>query len=422
MGIGGAAPKWYAILVSRPVGSMSTSENESKGPGFALFGLLVGLATGFVVYAIAEYWVDEVSNERLSLTVLSTVAVFAAALLLLAERGAQLRAVPAAAIIAAILAFPTYTMLVVADDNANLASFPAMFWFLIGAPLSGYLMTTLVKSSLLEKTPPPYSAVFFHGLTLPLIAVGAHLFALLALVLIFAWAALLRAMDVDFFHKLFQEPWFMLPFLGAVGGLSIAMMRGMQSVLGALRYLLLLFSRIAMPITAVFSLTFVAVLLVNGTDAIFERPYPGGMMLALAFAGMLIFNGVYQNGEGGPPPAWLRLATIIALITFPIYAGLAAYAFWLRIGEYGLTPARIVGAATNGLAALYSVVCLAGILTELNWGGRRWMPLVAPLNTWMATVWIVVLVGLSTVINPWAISAKSQEARLASGKIAGCRI
>jgi len=398
---------------------MSTTEIQRPGPGFALFGLVVGLTAGVAIYAIAEYWIDDSASQRLAPTVLFAVSAFAAVLLLLAEAGARLKAIVPAAAIAAILALPTYFLLVAVDPNADLTPFPLAFWLGLGAPLSGYLMTALVKASLLEGAPPPYSAVFFHGLTLPLIFAGATFFALLAFVLIFSWAALLRAMDVDFFHNLFQEPWFMLPFLGAVGGLSIAMMRGLQSVLGALRFLLLLFCRIAMPITAVFSLTFIAVLAVNGADTIFAQPYPGAMMLGLAFAGMLIFNGVYQNGEGGPPPAWLRLSTIVALITLPVYAGLAAYAFWLRIGEYGLTPARIAGAAMNGLAALYSVVCLAGAFTELNWTGRRWMPLIAPLNTFMAVVWIGVLVTLaSPLVNPWAVSAASQETRLASGRVA----
>ena len=392
--------------------------DRKPGGGFALFGLIVGLAAGLAIYGIIEYWIGEATNAPVAQTVLLTVASFAAAFLLLAERGATLRAILPAAAIALILAYPTYTMLGALDEGANLTPYPALFWFIAGMHLSAFLMTTLVKASLLERAPPPYNAVFFHGLTLPLIAIGAYFFAILASVLLYAWALLLRSLDVDFFHRLFQEPWFMLPFFGAVGGLSIAMMRGLESVLGALRYILLLLSRMMMLITAVFSVTFIAVLAIKGPAAIFLGPTPGAFMLALAFVGMLIFNGVYQNGEGEPPPAWLRLPTIITLLAFPVYAGLAAYAFWLRVEEYGLTPPRVIGLALNGLAAVYSIVCLAGVLTELNWTGKRWMPLVAPLNTSMAVVWIVVLVSLATpVLDPWAMSARDQAARLIDGRV-----
>lgn len=400
------------------MGDRRVNAAEKKpGGGFALFGLALGLATGLSLYAIGEYWLDKVADKAMAGTVLCAVACFSAAFLLLAERGAILRAIPAAALIAALLAAPTYFMLRAATPSTGLAHFPSTFWFFLGGPLAAYLLTTLAKASLLTKAPPPYDAVFFHGLTLPLIAGGAKFFAGLAVVLLFAWAMLLKSMEVGFFHDLFRKPWFLLPFIGAIGGLSIAMMRGLETVLGALRFILLLFCRIAMPITAVFSLTFIAVLAVKGPTAIFVGPTPGGIMLALAFAGMLIFNGVYQNGQGGPPPLWLRLATIVSLAAFPVYAGLAAYALGLRIHEYGLTPARVIGAAMNALAALYSIVCLAGLLTEINWRGARWMPLVAPLNTAMAAAWIIALIALATPLaDPWTLSAKSQERLLMSGK------
>lgn len=407
------------IAARKGMAGMTGAIGEKPGGGFTLLGLLTGLAAGGACYAIGEFWIGEEKGEPAALTAFFAVAVFAASFLLIAERRASLRAILPASVIAALLSASTWHMLKETAGDASLDTFPMFFWFFIGAPLAGYLMAALFKGALLDGAPPPYRAVFFHGLTLPLIAAGAHLFAVLTFVLLFAWAQLLQAMNVDFFHELFQKPWFMLPVFGAVGGLSIAMMRSLDTVLGALRYLLLLFSRLLMPITAVFSITFVAVIAVNGPDAILEsRFYPGGLMLGLSFVGMLIFNGVYQNGEGGPPPLWLRLATLIALLAFPIYSGLAAHAFWLRIGEYGLTPARVIGAAMTGLAALYAIVCLAGILTELNWRGRRWMPLVAPFNTGMAAVWVCILLLLaSPILNPWALSARSQEARLAEGRV-----
>lgn len=390
-----------------------------SGKGLALPGLIVGLLTGAAVYGIVENWIDDRDAQALPIAVLFFIVTAAAAYLLLAETNRLLKAVLAAALIAAILVIPDYFMAGAAGDDANnLSVFPAFFWFGVSRGLAAYLLVTLVKASLEAGAPPPYRDVFFHGVTIPLIAAGAKLFAVLALILLFAWAALLKTMDVEFFNKLFQEPWFIFPFLGAIGGLSIAMMRGQQAVLGALRFILLLFSRIAMPITAGFTVTILIVLTVKGTGFVFDLPFPSIWMIGLAFAGMLIFNGVYQNGEGAAPPAWLRISTIIALIGFPVYAGLAFYAFTLRIEDYGLTPVRIAGLAFNGLAAAYSIVCFAGLLTELNWGGRKWMPWVAPLNTLMAAVWVVVLIALATpLFNPWALSARSQYQRLADERV-----
>lgn len=407
--------------MTEPIMTTAPEALAGRGRGLALLSLLAGLAAGGAVYAIVEFWGEANRPAPAAMTLLQIVITFTAGWLLLAERGRFLAPIVPAAAIAAALALPTFFFLSLDPGRAagfDFDSFPIFFWSSAAAPIAFFLMLTLAKAALETGAPPKYAAVFFHGLTIPLIGGGALAFAGLSLVLLYAWAALLKQMDVAFFAKLFDEPWFILPFIGAIGGLSIALIRGQQAVLGALRFILLLFSRIAMPIMAVFSVTFLLALAANGSDAIFGRPYPGGIMLGLAFAGMLIFNGVYQNGEGGPPPWWLRVATIVAVGAFPIYAGIAAWAFALRVDQYGLTPARIVGLAMNGLAFAYSFVLIAGLVTELNWKGKRWMPPVAGLNTAMAALWVVVLIGVSSpLFSSWAVSAKSQERILLGGKV-----
>ena len=408
--------------MAEPMMTTAPEALAGRGRGLALLSLLVGLAAGGAVYWIVDVWGATNRPGPAPVTALQFVTTITAGWLLLAERGRLLAPIVPAALIAAALAAPTWFLAAVGpvrDGNADFDSFPVFFWALAAAPIAFFLMLTLAKAALETGAPPKYAAVFFHGLTLPLIGGGALAFAGLSLVLLYAWAALLKQMDVAFFAELFDEPWFILPFLGGIGGLSIALIRGQQAVIGALRFILLLFARIAMPIMAVFSVTFLLALAANGTDAIFSRPYPGGIMLGLAFAGMLTFNGVYQNGEGGPPPWWLRVPTIVAIAAFPVYAGMAAWAFWLRVDQYGLTPARIVGLAMNALAFAYSFVLIAGLLTEINWKGKRWMAPVAGLNTAMAALWVVVLIGLSSpLFSSWAVSAKSQERVLLSGKVA----
>lgn len=400
--------------------SGSDQSRENAGKGLALPGLIIGLLTGLAAYGVVEYWIDGKDDSPLAVTVLFFIITTSAAYLLLAESGKFIKSLGGALFIAALLAGPDFYMAGIVDNETmNLTNFPAIFWFIASRGLAAYLLVTLVKASFDSGVPPAYKDVFFHGLTMPLIVGGAKLFALLALLLLFAWARLLKEMDVEYFNKLFQEPWFILPFLGAIGGLSISMMRGLQSVLGALRFVILLLSRILIIITALFTITLLMIFALKGVDVVFDRPYPSLWMMGLALAGMLIFNGVYQNGEGEAPPLWLRLPTLVTLIGFPVYALLAFYAFSLRIDAYGLTPPRIAGIAVTALIAAYSVVCLAGLLTELNWRSKRWMPMVAPLNTLMAAFWVIVLTLLATpLVNPWAMSAQSQYKLIASERIA----
>jgi len=394
---------------------------EESGRGLHLLSLAVGLLAGGALYLVADRWISKsAATPALAIAVFHFIAASAAGWLLLAERRRFLAPIVPALLIALACAGLTYWIGSQQAGAAHgLSAFPALFWSAIGAPLSTFLAIALAKAALETGAPPRYDSLFFHGLTLPLIGAGAGWFAGLALILLYAWATLLKSLDVGLFERVFSQPWFFMPFLGAIGGLSIAMIRGQRGVLGALRYVLLLFSRIAMPIMALFSLTFLAVLATKGASAVFATPYPGGVMLALSFAGMLVFNGVYQNGQGGPPPLWLRLSTLAAIAAMPVYSGLAAYAFALRVGEYGLTPPRIAGLAVNALAFAYAIVCLAALASEARWKAPRWMAPVAPLNTLMAAAWVATLALLaSPVVNMWAISARSQEARVATGAIA----
>lgn len=390
-----------------------------SGRGLGLISLAVGLLTGGAVYFITDRYIDVAEPSGLSVTALQAIVTFSASWLLLSERRDFLKPILPAAIIAAIIAWPTYWFAgLFIDRGDNLTDFPIIFWAAAAAPIVFFLMLTLAKAILETGLPPNYTSVFFHGLTLPLVGMAAALFAVLALILLYFWAALLKQMDVAFFSRLFDEPWFVLPFLGAMGGLSISMIRGQQAVLGALRFILLLLARILTPIMAVFSITFLIVVLFKGTGAIFDRPYPGAILIGLAFVGMLAFNGVYQNGEGAPPPLWLRISTLITLASLPIYAGLAAYAFHLRVSDYGLTPPRIAGMAMTMLAFAYSIVCIAALASEARWKSKRWLTPVAPLNTAMAVLWIATLLFISSpLFNGWAASAKSQEKLLLSGKI-----
>jgi hypothetical protein len=399
--------------------AINSGKGLGSGKGLALAGLIIGLLTGAAAYGVIEYWIDDSDEAPLPVAALFFIVTASAAYLLLAERDRLAGAGIGAVAIAAFLFVPDFYLASKVAGQDHLSEFPLIAWFLIGRGLVAYLLIVLVKATLESGAPPRYAEVFFHGLTMPLIAGGAKLFAGLALVLLFVWARLLKELDVTFFNKLFQEPWFIFPFLGAVGGVSIAMMRGQQSVLGALRFVLLLLARILILITALFTITILLVLFAKGVGPVFDRPYASAQILALSLAGMLIFNGVYQNGESAPPPLWLRVPTIITLIGFPVYAGLGFAALGMRVDDYGLTPPRIAALAVTGLAAAYSLVCVAALASEINWRGKKWMPLVGSLNTVMAVFWIITFTAMATpVADPWAMSARSQYNMLAKQKIA----
>ena len=400
---------------------VTAQTNDDVGiPFFALISLAIGAATGLGIHLVSEVWINDTEPAGAQIATLLGLGSFTTAFLLLVSNGTTMRALIGAVLITALLAIPDWRLTALIQNADGIDRGIVVLWFGCARWLTAYLLVVLVRSTSETGIPPKYDTVFLHGLTTPLIVVGAFICAGLALLLVYAWAQLMKEMGIDVIVELLKESAFYAPFLGAITAVAITMMRAQRTVLSAMRFLLLLFSRIAMPISAVFTLTFFAALAVNGTEAVFDRGYPSATMIGVALFGMLIFNGVYQNGEGKPPALWLRASTLITLLGFPVYSALAFYGLTIRIEDYGLTPMRIAGLAFAGLIATYAVICIVALLSEvIRWGAKKWMAPVGAANTFHALLWIVVIYALAfPLVNPWAISAKSQASLLENETIA----
>ena len=401
------------------MGASSTDISvRAPGSGFTAIGFATGLIAGVAIYVIGEFWLDEVRNPQSALAALAAVSTWAVAFLASARSGRFVQAAGFAAAIAAIIAAPSFWVLWVLEIGEDIHLLPALFWALAGAPLSAFLLTAFAKSTIDRGAPPPYSAVFLNGLTLPLVAAGALLLFGAAMTLIFVFVSFMRSADVEIFHGLAQEPWVLFPLAGGIAGAAIASMRGQHSVLGALRFILLLLARAATPILAVLSAALLVAVAASGFSAA-PGPSPTAAFLLIAFSIALAINGLFQNGEAPPPKLWLRAPVWLLLVVYPVFAGAAVVAVMMRIDQYGLTPPRVIAAAVSALAAAYAVVCVAGALSELNWRNKKWMPLFGPANMMMAGLWAITLIALaSPIADPWSISARSQTARVLDGRAA----
>ncbi|MEO1309758.1 MAG: hypothetical protein AAFV51_02165 [Pseudomonadota bacterium] len=324
----------------------------------------------------------------------------------------------ASVVIAAALAAGMARIYAVAESAPDIDTALPLFWLAAGGPLAFFLLLVFSKASIDARTPPPYRALFLHGLSLPLIGGAAKIFAGLICAFLFTWAWLFDSLGVSIFLEIVREPWFLLPFLGGVGALSVGVIRGRTAVIGALRFIVLLFCRIAAPLGAAFAITLAGLLAVQGVDGVFEGGGVASTMLAFAIAGMLIVNGVYQNGDGPPPALWLRLSTLVLLILIPLFVGLAAWALWLRVEQYGLTPPRFLGLAMVAQAVIYAAFGLIAAGSELHWRAERWMRPLGVLNTAHAGLWVVILFGLLTpLLDPYAWSARHQAERVRSQSV-----
>jgi hypothetical protein len=139
------------------------------------------------------------------------------------------------------------------------------------------------------------------------------------------------------------------------------------------------------------------------------------MLLSASAGAILLANAVIGDGREDRAQNWILLWSALALVAVILpLAGIAALSMGIRINEYGWTPERIWGVIAVAVAIAYG---LAGWWSI--WRGRLDFddPL-RPTQTKMA----IGLCGLALflalpILDFGAISARSQLARLESGKI-----
>ncbi len=300
------------------------------------------------------------------------------------------------------------------DDTAAV-----MFWMLVGGPLMGFLLTAFARASFRQRSLFwPYKALWQSGSSILADMLVAGAVGIAAIGFVALWGVAFESFGMTWAAKITHSAIFLLPLGGAAAGLAAGLARSNARLGEAVRSVLLIGCRIGLPLAALFSLVFAIGLVGGGTASLEKVPLtPAGLLLALALMSELIFNGVYQDGNK-VPSRWLRISTWVTLVILPVYTVAAATALWMRVDAYGLTPSRMIALVALTLTAAYTVLLLAGLISEFM--ARRftgWMPPVAKLNTGMAFVWILTLVLMQTpLLDPIGVSARNQAGRLISGK------
>jgi Family of unknown function (DUF6624)/Domain of unknown function (DUF4153) len=296
---------------------------------------------------------------------------------------------------------------------------PVFFWVAIGAPLLGFLMSAFARASFRERALFwPYGALWRSGASLLADGIIASAVGLAAIAFVALWGAAFKAFGMSWAADIAHNAAFLIPLGGGAAALAGGLARSNTRLGEAVRSVLLIGCRVGLPLAALFSLVFAIGIIGGGADSLEKVPFtPAGLLLALALASELIFNGVYQDGTQ-KPPRWLRLFSWVALAILPIYTLAAAAALWMRVDSYGLTPPRMIALIALTLTAAYTVLLLLGLLSELfSKRFSTWMPPVAKLNTLMALVWIATLILMHTpLLDPVSVSARNQASRLLANK------
>lgn len=284
-------------------------------------------------------------------------------------------------------------------------------WFALGAALFAAQALT-VPALRTRRWRPAYAEVFETAIrTLLQLALTAAFVGAFWLVL-FAGAALLKLVHIDFLEQLLQRRWFSYPAgtLAFAAGLLLldvrpALIAGVRSVLlGLFSWLL--------PVAALVVAIFLIGLPFVSLADLWKSRMSASLLLGMAAALAAFLNCACQNGET-PPQGVRGLAARVAGFEILPLVGLAAWGLSVRVGQYGWSAERIAGAATMLIAAVVG----AGYLLAAPVRGS-WLKRLGATNLVAGAAFVaVVLAMLTPVADPARLMVADQLARLRRGAV-----
>ena len=257
-----------------------------------------------------------------------------------------------------------------------------------------------------------YAQQWQNALTLLLIGVANGLVWLVLLL----WSGLFELANITFFsHLFFDTQWFVFICIGLVTALTVILARQNERLIAAIHKLLALIATGLLPLVSLLALLFLVTLPFAGVTAISQRFSAAGLLSALAFVQLLLTAMVWAPSQARLAyPRPLRGLILAAVMLSPVYVLIAAWALWVRIGQYGWTSDRLHGVLVVVVLLVWSVGYLLSLLRRRNDPSSA----LGSVNLAVSLLGLVLLALLYTpVLDSWRISVNSHMARYHSGKI-----
>ena len=250
-----------------------------------------------------------------------------------------------------------------------------------------------------------------QALTLGLLGLFVSAFWLLLCL----WGGLFDAIGINFFEELFEQRTFIYPVTWLVLGFGLVLIRNRIRLVATVQFMCEALIKALLPLTALIVVLFLGTLLFTGLQPIWDTGSAAFLMMALTLVLLFFFNAVLNDYAETPPyPLPVRLFVLAAVALLPISTLFAAWALWLRIDQYGLTPDRLWAGVILLLTACYTFSYAILILWKRTQSIRH----IQTANTWLALVIVCVMVLVNTpVADLRAWSAQSQAARLLNGEV-----
>ena len=228
------------------------------------------------------------------------------------------------------------------------------------------------------------------------------------------WAALFKAIKIDFFFDLFMERWFFYPALALANGFGVIIFRQQSNIIDTITRIQQALMKFLLVILVFVSLIFLVTLPFTGLEPLWET---GGSMLILWMQALMLFflNAVYQDDpESNPYPLAVHRFIYLGIALLPIYSSISFYGLSLRVEQYGWSISRSWAFLLWTVFALFSLGYLCGILKLKD----RWLHQLSWVNVRMGLVVLALMFLVNTpVLDFRKLSLNSQLARLDSGVV-----
>ncbi len=241
------------------------------------------------------------------------------------------------------------------------------------------------------------------------------LFTGLFWIILWLGAALLGFIGFHWLKDMLSDARFAFPLTGLALASAVNLGDVQPRLLENFRTLVLGILSWLLPVITLIGLLFAVSLCFSGLAPLWKTKAATASLLAACVALVLLINAAYQDGRADRTVhIILRWSARIACGLALVFSTLAAYSLYLRIGQYGLTPERVMALVGVVIALAYGL----GYAVTALWP-RGWLKPIAAVNITLAVVAAAIcLVVLTPLADPYRLSAQSQMGRVNSGAVA----
>ncbi len=231
-------------------------------------------------------------------------------------------------------------------------------------------------------------------------------------------SALFKVIGLDFLEDLLRKAWFAIPITFLVFATAVHLTDVRDGLIRGVRTVGLMLLSWLLLVMTVLAAGFVAALPFTGLDGLWETGSATSLVLAAAAALIILINAAYQDGRpDNRPPAVLRVAVRVAAVLLTPLVVIAVWGLALRIGQYGLTPDRIIAGACALVGAAFAAGYGWAALSPF-WRKGDWMRPLEPTTIGAAVLAVaLILLLFSPALDPARLSVTDQVARLERGAV-----